>query len=383
MPTFDINPNSNSSVFSLYRNPSQTSSSSNQAEQAWDRLRQNQKSAQVNPINQSSPANSPSTLDSSITNIKSILDPSSGSEQTTKLRTLLNDDRLVNFYKEKKFTSLVNSEKQLSYAEALQEVKFLEEKLVKDGAVEGFDAASLADKKYKIIHQFQEGERERVLNISGDIKTYNAYNQLQQSILSHASLANSDSAKYLDQITKDMGRLTDGLKVNPYKQTLEVLHAQLPSSRKADVFNDNTWAQDSTVLDEVSKAATSYSGSENHSDFKLKTGTRALNSVLRPGGGVQSPIGASTVAWATTAALVGAGIFAAVNFWNPFGWATAAGLATTAVGTAGAVTAGLTAGALTGAAAGTAIAAVKDDEVRDGASGLLQPFKSWGDALTS
>jgi hypothetical protein len=163
-----------------------------------------------------------------------------------------------------------------------------------------------------------------------------------------------------------MGRLTDGLKVNPYKQTLEILHAQLPSSRKADIFNDNTWAQDSTVLDEVSKAATSYSGSENHSDFKLKTGTRAFNSVLRPGGGVQLPIGASTVAWATTGALVGAGLLAAVNFWNPLGWTVGAGLATTLIGG--------------GVAAGTAVAAVKDDEFRDGVG---NPFKAWGDALTS
>lgn len=370
MPTFDINPNSNSSVFSLYRNPSQTSSSSNQAEQAWDRLRQNQKSAQVNPTNQPSSANSPSTLDSSITDIKSILDPLNGSEQTTKLRTLLNDDRLVNFYKEKKFTSLVSSEKQLSYAEALQEVRSLEEKLVKGEAVKGFDASSLERKKYNIIHEFQEGERQRVLDIIGDIKTYNAYNQLQQSILSHASLANSDSAKYLDQITKDMGRLTDGLKVNPYKQTLEVLHAQLPSSRKADVFNDNTWAQDSTVLDEVSKAATSYSGSENHSDFKLKTGTRAFGATGAKGTGWQSPIGASTVAWATTGALIGAGLtgaaaLAAANCWNPLGWVLGAGLGFMVLG---------------GAVAGTVVAAAKDDEVRDGVG---NPFKAWGDALTS
>jgi hypothetical protein len=369
MATFEINPNSNSSVFSLYRNSSQTSSSSNQAEQAWDRLRQNKKSAQVNPTNQSSPANSLSTLDSSITDIKSILDPLNGSEQNKKLRALLNDDRLVNFYKEKKFTSLVSSNKQLSYAEALQEVKSLEEKLVKDGTVEGFDADSLAKKKYNIIHEFQECERQKVLDIDGDIKTYNAYNKLQQAILSHASLANSDSAKYLDQVTKDMGRLTDGLKVNPYKQTLEILHAQLPSSRKADIFNDNTWAQDSTVLDEVSKAATSYSGSENHSDFKLKTGTRVFNSVLKPGGGVQSPIGASTVAWATTGALVVAGLFAAVNFWNPLGWSVG-----------GTIAAGLTIGGATGAVAGTAVAAVKDDEFRDGVG---NPFKAWGDALTS
>jgi hypothetical protein len=373
MPTFDINTNSNSSVFSLYRNPPQTSSSSNQAEQAWDRLRQNNKqSAQVNPTNQSSPANSPSTLDSSLSDIQKTLDPlSSNSEQSKKLRQLLNDDRLVNFYKEKKFTSLVDSEQQLSYAGALQEVRSLEEKLVKGVTVEGFDADSLAKKKYNIIHEFQEGERQRVLDISGDIKTYNAYNQLQQSILSHASLANSDSAKYLDQITKDMGRLTDGLKVNPYKQTLEALHAQLPSSHEADVFNDNTWAQDSTVLDEVSKAATSYSGSENHSDFKLKTGTRAFGATGAKGTGWQSPVGASTMAWATTGALAGAGLtgaavaLAAANCWNPLGWALGAGLGAMVIG---------------GAVAGTVVAAAKDDEFRDGVG---NPFKSWGDALTS
>jgi hypothetical protein len=368
MATYAFNPNSDSSLFSVYGNPSTasqtvgtpTNSIQTNIDQSIARL------GQTNPTNQPSPANSPGTLDSSITDIKSILDPLNGSEQNKKLRALLNDDRLVNFYKEKKFTSLVNSDKQLSYAEALQEVRSLEEKLVKGEAVKGFDASSLADKKYKIIHEFQEGERQKVLDISGDIKTYNAYNQLQQSILSHAGLANSDSAKYLDQVTKDMGRLTDGLKVNPYKQTLEVLHAQLPSSRKADIFNDNTWAQDSTVLDEVSKAATSYSGSENHSDFKLKTGTRAFGATGAKGTGWQSPIGASTMAWATTGALVGAGLLAAVNFWNPLGWTVGAGLATTLIGG--------------GVAAGTAVAAVKDDEFRDGVG---NPFKAWGDALTS